>query len=99
MYTLLRPWHNVERMLMMRRPALHPGYERLVGAAATDPTLGRALLRDPRATALGYGLRPDEADLVADIRAADLRTFAALLLPRLYGKDGAREFRRSAAAS
>ncbi len=71
---------------MIRYPALHPGYERLIGAAAVDPTLGRALLRDPRGTALRFGIEPNEADMVSDIRAADLRSFAAALLPRLYGK-------------
>jgi hypothetical protein len=44
------------------------------------------LLRDPRGTALAFGLASADADLVTDIRATDLRTFAAALLPRLYGK-------------
>lgn len=71
---------------MIRRPALHPGYERLIGAAAVDPSLGRALLRDPRGTALQFGIAPHDAEMVTDIRAADLRSFAVALLPRLYGK-------------
>lgn len=70
---------------MIRYPALHPGYERLIGAAAVDSSLGRALLRDPHGTALRFGIAPQDADMVTDIRAADLQSFAAALLQRLYG--------------
>jgi len=83
---------------MTRHRTLHPGFERLIGTAAVDPTLSQALLRDPRATALRFGLTPGDADLAAGIRAADLRTFAATLLPRLYGKGIARVPQRSAVA-
>lgn len=83
---------------MTHHRALHPGYERLIGAAAVDPTLGRALLRDPRGTALRFGLAPQDADVAADIRAADLRTFATALLPRLYGKGSLHVPQRSAVA-
>lgn len=81
---------------MSRHPALHPGYERLIGAAAVDPTVSRALLSDPRTTALQFGIAPQDADVVSDIRAADLRSFAALLLPRLYGKGASGVYQRSA---
>lgn len=65
---------------------LHAGYERLVGTALVDSKLATALLRDPRGTALRFGLEPADAEVVADIRAVDLRSFATALLPRLYGK-------------
>ena|SRR5579862_2810698 len=74
----------------VRCPALHAGFERLIGAAYTDAALGNALLRDPRGTALEFGLTPEDAAVVADIRAVDLRSFAAMLLPRIYGKGVAR---------
>ena len=83
---------------MMHHRALHAGYERLIGAAAVDPALRRSLLRDPRGTALTYGLAPHDADLVSDIRARDLRTFATALLPRLYGKGAIGVTQRSAVA-
>jgi len=83
---------------MTRHRTLHPGFERLIGAAAVDPALGRALLRDPRGTALGFGLAADDADLAAGIHAIDLRAFASALLPRLYGKDTTRVPQRSAVA-
>ncbi len=83
---------------MTRHRALHPGFERLIGAAAVDPALGRALLRDPRDAALRFGLTPGDADLAADIHAIDLRAFASALLPRLYGKETTRVLQRSAVA-
>jgi len=83
---------------MTRHRTLHPGFERLIGAAAVDPALGRDLLRDPRETALRFGLAPGDADLADGIRAADLRAFAATLLPHLYGKGTARVPQRSAVA-
>ncbi len=81
---------------MTPRTPLHSGYERLIGAAAVDAALNRALLQEPRKTALTFGLAPDEADLAADIRAGDLRTFASMLLPRLYGQAAATPLRRVA---
>lgn len=83
---------------MIARRALHPGYERLIGTAVVDSTLGTNLLRDPRGTAIAFGIAPADADLAADIRAADLRTFAAALLPRLYGRGTPDVLYRSAAA-
>ncbi len=83
---------------MTRHRTLHPGFERLIGAAAVDSTLNRDLLRDPRATALRFGLTPGDADLAADIRAVDLRAFASALLPRLYGKVTTHVPQRSAVA-
>jgi len=83
---------------MTRHRPLHPGYERLIGAAFVDPALGRALLRDPHGTALQFGLTPPDADLVAGIHAGDLRAFATALLPRLYGKDAASVPHRHAVA-
>ena len=71
---------------MTRHRSLHAGFERLVGAAVVDPILSHDLLRDPRGTAIRFGLAPADADIVADIRAMDLRSFATALLPRLYGK-------------
>jgi hypothetical protein len=70
---------------MSPSPVLHAGFEQLIGTAAVDPGFKSALLRDPRLTALRFGIAPADADLVADIRASDLRTFAGTLLPRLYG--------------
>lgn len=83
---------------MTRHRPLHPGYERLIGAAVVDPALKYALLRDPRGTALQFGLTPEDAGLVTDIRAADLGSFATALLPRLYGKGAASVPQRSAVA-
>lgn len=83
---------------MLSRLPLHVGYERLMGSAIVDTTLASDLLRDPRGTALAFGLAPADAEVAADIRAADLRAFAAALLPRLYGKSTAHAFHRRAAA-
>lgn len=83
---------------MTTHRTLHPGYERLIGTAAVDPPLARSLLRDPRATALRFGLTPSDANVVADIHATDLRTFASALLPRLYGNGTTRVPQRSAIA-
>ena len=69
----------------MRRPTLHAGFERLLGTACVDHELGHALLQDPRGTAIRFGLAPADVELIADIRASDLRTLARQLLPRLYG--------------
>lgn len=74
--------------------SVHRGFERLLVSAAVDHKLGRSLLRDPRQTALTFGLAEDEADLLSDINAADLRGFAAILLPRL---DTRRDERRRVA--
>jgi hypothetical protein len=71
---------------MAPHPTLHAGFERLIGTAAVDHSFGDALLGNPRATALKFGLSPKDAAIVADIQARDLRTFASILLPRLYGK-------------
>jgi len=65
---------------------LHPGFERLVGAAAVDRKVRAALLRDPRSAALAFGLTVPDADIVADICASDLKSFATALLPRIYGE-------------
>jgi hypothetical protein len=69
---------------MSPSPTLHAGFEQLIGTAAVDPGFKSALLREPRVTALRFGIAPADADLVADIRASDLRAFAGALLPRLY---------------
>ena len=69
---------------MSPTPMLHAGFEQLIGTAAVDPGFKSALLREPRVTALRFGIAPADADLVADIRASDLRAFAGALLPRLY---------------
>ncbi len=70
---------------MSPSPTLHAGFERLIGTAATDTTFSSALLRDPRSTALQFGITAADAEIVADIHAPDLRSFATALLPRLYG--------------
>ena len=70
---------------MDTRQSLHAGFERLIGLASVDSTVRRALLRDPWATAMAFGLSDADSALVADIHAGDLRTFAAALVPRLYG--------------
>jgi len=69
-----------------RARPLYPvaAYERLIGAAAIDVVLRIALLHEPQATALACGLNDQQASLVADIQATDLRQFAAALLQRLY---------------
>lgn len=72
---------------MAPHPTLHAGFERLIGTAATDKAFNSALLRNPRAAALEFGLTLHDADIVSDIHARDLRTFASVLLPRLYGRD------------
>ncbi len=71
---------------MAPHPTLHAGFERLIGTAAVDHSFGADLLGNPRATALKFGLSPKDAAMVADIQARDLRTFATILLPRLYGR-------------
>lgn len=71
---------------MAPSPTLHAGFERLIGSAFTDAALKQDLLGNPRATALRFGLSRADAEIVADIRATDLRAFAGTLLPRLYGK-------------
>lgn len=83
---------------MHSRPSLHAGYERLMGSAVVNQRLASDLLRDPRGTALAFGLAPSDAEVVADIRASDLGAFAAVLLPRLYGKATPDVFHRRAAA-
>jgi len=70
---------------MTRQRTIHPAYERLIGTAAVDATLRTNLLRDPCAAAITFGLTPDEADIVGNITANNLREFALALLPRLYG--------------
>jgi hypothetical protein len=75
---------------MAPHPTLHAGFERLIGTAAVDSAFGTALLQNPRATALQFGIAPHDAEIVADIRARDLRAFATALLPRLYGKGSSR---------
>lgn len=74
---------------MTRHRKLHPGYERLIGMASVDSSVRMALLHDPHRAALDFGLTPDDAAIAADIRACDLHSFAAALLPRLYGKGAA----------
>ena len=83
---------------MAPHPTLHAGFERLIGTAATDPVFSSALLRNPRATALKFGIAPKDAEIIADIRARDLRAFATALLPRLYGKSSTHGTYRSAVA-
>jgi hypothetical protein len=83
---------------MAPHPTLHSGFERLIGTAATDPVFSSALLQNPRAIALKFGIAPKDAEMVADIRARDLRTFATALLPRLYGKANSRVSVNSAVA-
>lgn len=51
----------------------------LVGTAVVDRRFRRALLRDPRRVAIGFGLAPDEVEAVAQIRAANLDDFAQQL--------------------
>jgi hypothetical protein len=71
---------------MAPAPRLHAGFERLIGTAFTDPSLKQNLLRDPRATALQFGLTGADAEMVSDIHVKDLRAFATVLMPRLYGR-------------
>ena len=68
----------------MKRSTLHIAFERLIGTAIVDQGMERALLQEPRTTALRFGLSPEEAALVADIRAPDLKSFSAVLWSRLY---------------
>ncbi|HEV7214096.1 MAG TPA: hypothetical protein VGP33_03145 [Chloroflexota bacterium] len=70
----------------------------MIGTAAVDPVFSSALLKDPRAMALEFGIAAKDAEMVADIRARDLRAFATALLPRLYGKGSTRAPFRSAVA-
>ncbi len=72
---------------MTRHRSIHVDYERLIGTAVVDATVRNDLLSNPHATALSFGLTSNDANLVADIQASDLRSFAATLLPRLYGHD------------
>jgi hypothetical protein len=81
---------------MAPHPTLHAGFERLIGAASVDTAFSTALLTNPRATALKFGIAAHEADMVADIQARDLRAFATALLPRLYGKGNSHGSYRSA---
>lgn len=83
---------------MTRHRELRPAYEYLIGAALVDAELARSLLQDPRGTAVTFGLSSDEATLLADISAPNLRSFAATLLPRLYGEGETRVPQRRAAA-
>jgi hypothetical protein len=83
---------------MAPHPTLHSGFERLIGTAAVDPVFSTALLQNPHAMALKFGIAPSDAEMVADIRARDLRSFATALLPRLYGKGNSRAPFRSAVA-
>jgi hypothetical protein len=83
---------------MAPHPTLHIGFERLIGTAAVDHSFGADLLRNPQGTALKFGLAAKDAALVADIQARDLRTFASILLPRLYGKAVTHATRREAVA-
>jgi hypothetical protein len=71
---------------MAPSPALHAGFERLIGTAFTDPRLKQDLLRDPRSAALQFGLTRADAEMVSDIHVKDLRAFAIALMPRLYGR-------------
>jgi hypothetical protein len=70
----------------MKLPQLHAGYERLLGTALVDGEVKNRLLRNPKETALTFGISPVDVEMVADIRATDLRAFATALLPRLYGE-------------
>jgi hypothetical protein len=85
-------------MNMAPHPTLHAGFERMIGTAAVDGVFSAALLSDPHGTALKFGIAPREAAMVADIQAHDLRTFATMLLPRLYGKGLERATAREAIA-
>lgn len=71
---------------MAPSPRLHAGFERLIGTAFTDRDLKQDLLRDPRTTALQFGLTHADAEMVSDIHVKDLRSFALALMPRLYGR-------------
>lgn len=83
---------------MIRRTALHSGFERLIGAAMVDRDLSSELLRDPCATALSFGLSTADADLVSDIRSPDMRHFATALVGRIYGIGAEHVVNSSAAA-
>jgi hypothetical protein len=69
-----------------------------MGSAIVDSALANDLLRDPRGTALAFGLAPADADMAADIHASDLRAFASALYPRLYGRGTPHALNRRAAA-
>jgi hypothetical protein len=73
---------------MCPSPTLHAAFEQMIGTAAVDAGFKSALLRDPRVTALRFGINPADVGLVADIHVSDLRAFAGALLPRLYGSTG-----------
>jgi hypothetical protein len=83
---------------MSSRLALHAACERLIGAAIVDGDLRQGLLRDPRGTALAFGLSPMEAEMFATIHAADLQHFAASLIDHLYGMSVVHVVNRSTAA-
>ena len=84
--------------MMRSRIVLHAAFERLVGAATVDSDLRQRLLRDPRGTALAFGLSPMEAQMLADIHAPDLQHFALSLIDHLYGMSGVHVLDRSTAA-
>jgi hypothetical protein len=83
---------------MTRHRILHTSYDYLIGTALIDRDLAHALLQDPQGTALRFGLTSNEASLMADISAPNIHSFAATLLPRLYGDGTTRVLHRSAVA-
>jgi hypothetical protein len=82
----------------MKLPQLHADFERLIGTALVDRDVKDRLLRNPKETALTFGISPADVEIVADIRATDLRAFATALLPRLYGERAFGVSRRSVVA-
>jgi hypothetical protein len=64
---------------------LHPGYERLIGAALIDERTARDLLADPVGTALAQALPPEEAARLVGIRAGNLSDFARAVRRLAYG--------------
>jgi len=75
---------------MAPHPTLHADFERLIGTAAVDHSFGAALLGNPHATALEFGLSQQDAALVAGIQARGpspqhAPNAAVLPIPRIIG--------------
>jgi hypothetical protein len=66
---------------------LHPGFERLIGAALIDERTARELLADPVGTALRQEVPAEEAARLAGIRAGNLPDFARAVRRLAYGID------------
>jgi hypothetical protein len=73
---------------MLRPHGLHPGFERLIGAALIDERTARRLLADPVGTALAEKLPAKEAARLAGIRAGNLADFARAVRCLAYGEEG-----------